>query len=92
MPPCTQKLNGELLVPIDSVGYSPPPFPAMHVFLASCDLIAVVRIHGKGCFFVGISFFVGIDTNTIYQATLESDENANIQSDVASHEKCRILQ
>ena len=92
MPPRTQKLNSGLLVPIDSGDYSPPLFPAMHVFLVSCVLIAEVHIHGKGCFFVGISFFVGIDTNTIYQATLESDENANIQSDAASHVKRRILQ
>ena len=42
-------------------------------------------------FFVGISFFIGIDTNTIYQATLESEENANIQSDLASHEKRHTL-
>ena len=40
-------------------------------------------------FFVRISFFVGIDS--IYQATLESDENAKSQSDVASHEKRRTL-
>ena len=40
-------------------------------------------------FFVRISFFVGIDT--LYQATLESDENAKSQIDVASNEKRRTL-
>ena len=39
-----------------------------------------------------VFFFLGtMNTNTIYQATLESDENAIIQSDIASHEKRRIL-
>ena len=38
-----------------------------------CVLIVEIRIHGNGC-----CFFVGIDTITIYQATLDSDENANI--------------
>ena len=36
-------------------------------------------------------FSVGINTNTIYQAKLESDENANIQSDIPSHEKRRTF-
>ena len=40
-------------------------------------------------FFVSISFFVGIDK--IYQATLESDDNAKSQSDVASSRKNGVL-
>ena len=51
VPQRTQKLNSELLEPIDLGGYSPPPFPATHMFLASCVLIAEVRIHGNVCFF-----------------------------------------
>ena len=51
VPPSTSKLNSELLVPTDLGGYSPLPFLATHMFLASRVLITEVRIHGNVCFF-----------------------------------------
>ena len=57
VPPRTQKLNSELLVPIDLGGYSSPLFPATHMFLASCVLIAEVRIHGNVSFFSFVLVF-----------------------------------